>query len=57
MITFFVAVAINGFDVRAFLRGLVFQVPADTEGTFGAFLVLASIIGAVGGSAAMSGRA
>jgi Mn2+/Fe2+ NRAMP family transporter len=52
MVTFFAAVVINGFDGEAFLRGLIFQVPEDTEGTFGAFLVLASIIGAVGGSAA-----
>ena len=52
MLTFFLAVALNGFDVAAFLRGLVFQVPADTEGTFGAVVILAAIIGAVGGSAA-----
>ena len=52
MVTFFLAVAINGFDLAAFLRGLVFQVPADTEGTFGAVVILAAIIGAVGGSAA-----
>ena len=52
MLTFFLAVAINGFDLAAFLRGLVFQVPADTEGTFGAVVILAAIIGAVGGSAA-----
>lgn len=52
MATFFAAVAINGFDVGAFLRGLIFQVPPDIEGAFGAFVVLASIIGAVGGSAA-----
>lgn len=52
MLTFFLAVAINGFDVAAFVRGLVFQVPADTEGAFGAVLILAAIIGAVGGSAA-----
>lgn len=52
MLTFFLAVAINGFDLAAFLRGLVFQVPPDTEGTFGAVVILAAIIGAVGGSAA-----
>jgi Mn2+/Fe2+ NRAMP family transporter len=52
MVTFFLAVALNGFDLAAFLRGLVFQVPADTEGTFGAVVILAAIIGAVGGSAA-----
>jgi Mn2+/Fe2+ NRAMP family transporter len=52
MLTFFLAVALNGFDLAAFLRGLVFQVPADTEGTFGAVVILAAIIGAVGGSAA-----
>lgn len=52
MLTFFLAVAINGFDSAALLRGLVFQVPPDTEGTFGALVILASIIGAVGGSAA-----
>ena len=52
MVTFLLAVAINGFDARALLRGLVFQVPPDTEGAFGALVILASIIGAVGGSAA-----
>lgn len=52
MVTFFLAVALNGFDLAAFLRGLVFQVPADTEGAFGAVVILAAIIGAVGGSAA-----
>jgi Mn2+/Fe2+ NRAMP family transporter len=52
MLTFFLAVGINGFDAPALLRGLVFQIPADTEGTFGVVLILASIIGAVGGSAA-----
>jgi Mn2+/Fe2+ NRAMP family transporter len=52
MLTFFLAVAIKGFDLQALLRGLVFQVPPDTEGAFGAVVILASIIGAVGGSAA-----
>lgn len=52
MLTFFLAVTIHGFDPVALLRGLVFQVPPDIEGTFGAIVVLASIIGAVGGSAA-----
>lgn len=51
MFTFIAAVAIHGFDLSALLRGLVFQVPEDTGG-FGAILILAAIIGAVGGSAA-----
>lgn len=50
--TFLIAVAISGFDLPALVRGLVFQVPADIEGGFGALVILASIIGAVGGSAA-----
>lgn len=33
-------------------KALVFQVPPDIKGTFGALMILASIIGAVGGSAA-----
>lgn len=52
MATFLLAVTINGFDSDALLRGLVFQVPPDTDGAFGAVVILASIIGAVGGSAA-----
>ena len=52
VLTFMAAVLINGFDVAAFVRGLVFQVPPDTEGAFGAMVILASIVGAVGGSAA-----
>jgi Mn2+/Fe2+ NRAMP family transporter len=51
MLTFFVAVAIHGFDFIALLRGLAFRVPADT-GAFGAVVIVAAIIGAVGGSAA-----
>jgi Mn2+/Fe2+ NRAMP family transporter len=51
LLTFLIAVAIHGFDPIALLRGLIFSVPADT-GAFGAVLVLAAIIGAVGGSAA-----
>jgi hypothetical protein len=51
MLTFFVAVAIHGFDLIALLRGLAFRVPADT-GAFGAVVIVAAIIGAVGGSAA-----
>src|SRR5829696_5556403 len=51
LLTFLIAVAIHGFDPIALLRGLIFSVPADT-GAFGAVLVLAAILGAVGGSAA-----
>jgi Mn2+/Fe2+ NRAMP family transporter len=51
ILTFLVAVAIHGFDPIALLRGLVFSVPPDTGG-FGAVLIVAAIIGAVGGSAA-----
>src|SRR5918994_118019 len=51
LVTFFVAVAIHGFDPIALLRGLIFSVPPDT-GAFGAVLLVAAIIGAVGGSAA-----
>lgn len=51
MLTFLIAVAIHGFDLTALLSGLAFRVPADT-GAFGAVLILAAIIGAVGGSAA-----
>jgi Mn2+/Fe2+ NRAMP family transporter len=51
MVTFFIAVVIHGFDLLALLRGLAFRLPADTGG-FGAVLVVAAIIGAVGGSAA-----
>jgi Mn2+/Fe2+ NRAMP family transporter len=51
ILTFFVAVAIHGFDPIALLRGLAFRLPADTGG-FGAVLIVAAIIGAVGGSAA-----
>jgi Mn2+/Fe2+ NRAMP family transporter len=51
ILTFFVAVAIHGFDPIALLSGLAFRLPADTGG-FGAVLIVAAIIGAVGGSAA-----
>jgi Mn2+/Fe2+ NRAMP family transporter len=51
MVTFFIAVVLHGFDLLALLRGLAFRLPADTGG-FGAVLVVAAIIGAVGGSAA-----
>jgi Mn2+/Fe2+ NRAMP family transporter len=51
MLTFFIAVVIHGFDLIALLRGLAFRIPAD-EGGFGAVLIVAAIIGAVGGSAA-----
>jgi Mn2+/Fe2+ NRAMP family transporter len=51
MLTFFIAVVLHGFDLIALLRGLAFRLPADTGG-FGAVLIVAAIIGAVGGSAA-----
>jgi Mn2+/Fe2+ NRAMP family transporter len=51
MLTFFIAVVLHGFDLLALLRGLAFRLPADTGG-FGAVLLVAAIIGAVGGSAA-----
>jgi hypothetical protein len=51
MVTFFIAVVLHGFDLIALLRGLAFSLPAD-EGGFGAVLLVAAIIGAVGGSAA-----
>src|SRR5918995_3407976 len=51
MLTFFIAVVLHGFDLLALLRGLAFRLPAD-EGGFGAVLLVAAIIGAVGGSAA-----
>jgi Mn2+/Fe2+ NRAMP family transporter len=51
MLTFFIAVVLHGFDLIALLRGLAFRLPADTGG-FGAVLLVAAIIGAVGGSAA-----
>jgi Mn2+/Fe2+ NRAMP family transporter len=51
ILTFFIAVAIHGFDPIALLHGLAFKIPADTGG-FGAVLIVAAIIGAVGGSAA-----
>jgi Mn2+/Fe2+ NRAMP family transporter len=51
ILTFLIAVALHGFDPVALLSGLVFKVPADTGG-FGAVLIVAAIIGAVGGSAA-----
>jgi uncharacterized membrane-anchored protein len=51
ILTFLVAVSLHGFDPIALLSGLVFKVPADTGG-FGAVLIVAAIIGAVGGSAA-----
>jgi len=51
ILTFFVAVAIHGFYPIALLSGLSFRLPADTGG-FGAVLIVAAIIGAVGGSAA-----
>ncbi len=51
MLTFLIAVALHGVDFLALVSGLVFRVPADTGG-FGAILIVAAIIGAVGGSAA-----
>jgi Mn2+/Fe2+ NRAMP family transporter len=51
MLTFFIAVVLHGFDLIALLRGLAFRLPADTGG-FGAVVIVAAIIGAVGGSAA-----
>ena len=48
MLTFFIAVVLHGFDLIALLRGLAFRLPADTGG-FGAVLLVAAIIGAVGG--------
>jgi Mn2+/Fe2+ NRAMP family transporter len=51
MLTFFIGVVLHGFDLLALLHGLAFRLPADTGG-FGAVLVVAAIIGAVGGSAA-----
>jgi Mn2+/Fe2+ NRAMP family transporter len=51
ILTFLIAVAIHGFDPIALLSGLAFRLPADTGG-FGAVLIVAAIIGAVGGSAA-----
>lgn len=51
ILAFFTAVALHGFSLTALLGGLVFGVPEDT-GAFGAVLLLAAVIGAVGGSAA-----
>jgi Mn2+/Fe2+ NRAMP family transporter len=51
IITFVVIVAMRGFDVVELARGLVFQLPAD-EGGFRSIVIVAAIIGAVGGSAA-----
>lgn len=51
IITFVVTVAIRGFAPMELVRGLTFKLPADT-GAFGAVVLTAAIIGAVGGSAA-----
>jgi Mn2+/Fe2+ NRAMP family transporter len=51
VVTFLVAVALRGFDPLDLLRGLAFQLPGDA-GAFSASVITASIIGAVGGSAA-----
>ncbi len=51
IITFVIIVALRGFDVAELARGLVFQLP-DDEGGFRSIVIVAAIIGAVGGSAA-----
>lgn len=51
LVTFMIIVALRGFDVMELLRGLVFQVPEDAGG-FRSIVIVAAIIGAVGGSAA-----
>lgn len=51
LITFMIVVALRGFDVIELLRGLIFKLPADAGG-FRAVVIVAAIIGAVGGSAA-----
>jgi Mn2+/Fe2+ NRAMP family transporter len=51
LITFLVIIGLRGFDVMELLRGLVFEVPDDAGG-FRSIVIVAAIIGAVGGSAA-----
>ena len=49
VLTFLAAVAIHGVDFPALVKGLVFNVPADTGG-FSVVLTVGAIIGAVAGS-------
>jgi Mn2+/Fe2+ NRAMP family transporter len=50
VLAFVISALVTRPDPGAFARGLAFQLPPDT-GTFGALLVAAALVGAVGGSA------